>query len=667
MTGVKDPPALNPDGTPQRRYEIEPQEESKIGLRASIGLVLANGFVLLRNVLFESDAAAAPSVGAAKPEQGHIEEEIALAANTSNAGEKIAPEADEPGRRGSGSLSTLFSSQEQFYPDPSEPVEIQVTRSPLPPRPLNDNEALYAAPPGASVTLGNGDSPPPVGASPGGGGASRPLSGGLEDGSGDPDSTGSSPGSGSDFESGDNHEEDGDDKQNQAPRLNRLPVVTAPVILADLVSNQSVVIALSDLLQHAHDPDGDTLVVHNLTSSSGTLAQRSDGSWLFTPETDDVSDVSFSYAISDGHGEVAQTAFLDLVPPALSLIIGTPGTDTLVGTPQNDVIEGLDGDDVIHGREGNDVILGGSGNDRLLGGEGDDVIYGGDGDDVVFAGAGNDVVMGGNGNDVILGEEGDDRLFGEDGNDLISGGPGNDVIFGGAGDDRLYGDDGNDVMDGGDGDDLIEGGAGNDIAFGGNGDDVFVGAVGDGDDVYDGGEGSDTYDASAGTADLIVDLGAGTATSSELGADTLLSIENVVGGSGNDTLIANDEVNILTGGPGEDVFVFRSSKAAGKGKGSRDKILDFEVGDRIDLDDISEEFADAFEDTFKEQGIRRFVLIEQQEEFSKPGQIRFKYDTIDDKPVTVVQGNIDFDPDVEFEIELAGHYQLKDSDFYGAA
>ena len=720
MSAAREQQALNEDGTPRRKYELEEQEESKIGLRAAVGLVLANGFILLKNALLGDEADASPSAGVPERKPGKVGQDQTAYANSAVAETGKASSTEEESEAvGSGFSLSLFSTREPYYPDHSEPIEFEVVLSRLPPMPVNDNEVLYGATPGAGIDLSGGaGSPPPSGS---GGGGSAPPSHGTpnEEPGGNHDN---------DDDSDDDDDDDDDESQNQSPRTNRLPVVTAPVVLADLVSNHSIVIALSELLQHASDPDGDTLIVRNLASSSGTLVARSDGSWLFTPETDDISEVTFTYAISDGQGEVSQTALLDLVPPEVSRVIGTSGSDTLIGTPEADIIDALEGDDLILGREGDDVITAGDGNDRVIAGDGDDVVYAGKGDDVVFAGAGNDTVFGGDGDDVLFGEEGDDRLFGEAGNDTISGGPGADVIAGGDGDNRLFGNEGDDVIEageghdeieGGDGDDVIVSGGGNDIvagnagddfiaggegddtlcgnegndellggggndeidggagndtitagagddtAFGGEGDDVFVATAGDGNDAYDGGDGCDLYDLSATTADAVIDLQQGTATSDEIGTDTLTGIEAVVGGSGNDTLIAGDEVNSFTGGAGDDVFIFRTAKAAGKGKGGRDKILDFEVGDRIDLDDISEEFADEFEDTFEDQGIRRFILIGQQEEFTKPGQMRFKYDTIDEKEVTIVQGNIDYDPEADFEIELIGRHELKHSDFYG--
>jgi hypothetical protein len=51
-------------GLQKRRYEIEPAVESKAGQRLAIGLVLANSFLLLKNVLFgDSPAQSAPLPG----------------------------------------------------------------------------------------------------------------------------------------------------------------------------------------------------------------------------------------------------------------------------------------------------------------------------------------------------------------------------------------------------------------------------------------------------------------------------------------------------------------------------------------------------------------------------------------------------------------------------
>ncbi|MDP2901983.1 MAG: calcium-binding protein [Methylovulum sp.] len=84
------------------------------------------------------------------------------------------------------------------------------------------------------------------------------------------------------------------------------------------------------------------------------------------------------------------------------------------------------------------------------------------------------------------------------------------------------------------------------------GDDLIVGSAFD--DVLDGGEGLDGVSYVDETADIMVDLAAGTASGSSIGNDTIMNIEIVDSGSGNDTLIGNDAGNILRGMDGYDVI-----------------------------------------------------------------------------------------------------------------
>ena len=88
------------------------------------------------------------------------------------------------------------------------------------------------------------------------------------------------------------------------------------------------------------------------------------------------------------------------------------------------------------------------------------------------------------------------------------------------------------------------------------GNDTFVASLGDGNNTYNGVAGPDTYDLSATTANATVNLALGTASSLDIGTDTLTlnTIENVTGGAGNDTLVGNAQNNILTGGAGDDTL-----------------------------------------------------------------------------------------------------------------
>lgn len=82
--------------------------------------------------------------------------------------------------------------------------------------------------------------------------------------------------------------------------------------------------------------------------------------------------------------------------------------------------------------------------------------------------------------------------------------------------------------------------------------------------AVNGGPGSDTIDASGSGAPVLIDLFTGVATGSQIGINLLTSIENAIGGSGNDTLRGNTLANMLEGGPGNDVLT---------GNGGNDKFV----------------------------------------------------------------------------------------------
>ncbi len=484
-----------------------------------------------------------------------------------------------------------------------------------------------------------------------------------------------------------------DDDPRPTPWSNRLPVVTAPVMLGQLHVNSLLVISFSDLLENSYDLDDDQLSIENLKASSGTLEQTGPISWTFRPSEEDIDDVKFSYEISDGTGSISQHAALELLPPAGKVIEGSAGNDALPGTAYDDVIIGRAGDDLINAGDGDDIIFGSAGNDEIYAGDGDDIVYGGAGDDLIFGGAGNDHLFGDDGADKLFGESGNDELDGGagndeiyagDGDDIVYGGVGDDLILGGAGKDHLFGDDGVDTLFGESGNDELDGGAGNDQIFagegddlvhggdgddeltggddkdavdGGGGNDLFLATILDGDDHYSGGEGTDTYDISMTSADALVDLSQDIAVSSDIGEDRVEGIENVVGGSGNDVIVANDQTNILTGGAGEDIFVFNTASHASSSDGERDHITDLEVGDRIDISNID---GDEIED-----GNQSFQLIQNGSEFTEAGQIRTRYEYFDEEEHTIIEGNPDDDDDVEFEIDLDDHHDLDDGYFIG--
>jgi len=174
--------------------------------------------------------------------------------------------------------------------------------------------------------------------------------------------------------------------------------------------------------------------------------------------------------------------------------------------------------------------------------------------------------------DILTGDQSNNELNGYLGNDLLNGREGNDTLDGGAGNDSLSGGMGNDLLDGGDGSDRV---------------------------YY------------TGITAATVNLSQTTAQITGHGTDTILNVEHISSGSGNDRLTGNALGNSmsagegndtldggagndwlyggagndsLTGGLGNDVFVFNTMLGAG----NVDRINDLSVmDDTIRLDDAA--------------------------------------------------------------------------------
>ena len=135
------------------------------------------------------------------------------------------------------------------------------------------------------------------------------------------------------------------------------------------------------------------------------------------------------------------------------------------------------------------------------------------------------VIMGTSGADVLRGGAGSDQMQGGAGNDRLSGLTGNDLLKGDSGNDTLFGGDGNDTLNGGWGQEALTGGKGVDTA------------------VYDG------------LMKIVVNLGLTGPQDTGQGRDTLLSIENLRSGSGNDILTGSGQSNVLDGQGGNDKLI----------------------------------------------------------------------------------------------------------------
>ena len=256
---------------------------------------------------------------------------------------------------------------------------------------------------------------------------------------------------------------------------------------------------------------------------------------------------------------------------------------------------------ILNGNSGNNVLNGGAGNDKLFGGAGDDFIDGGFGFDTIDGGLGNDTtsyafysgpinanlatglvsfpgnsvftdrlisienLIGTAGNDTIIGNTADNSLFGEAGNDTINGGDGNDKLFGGAG---------NDWIDGGFGFDTIDGGLGNDTT---------------------------SYAFYGGPINANLSTGVVSFPGDSVLTDTLVSIENLIGTAGNDTIIGNTANNSLNGGAGNDSINGGDGVDTLIGGDGNDTLTGGAGADKFRFNSLSEK-VDTIQDFFRTQG-----------------------------------------------------------------
>jgi serralysin len=267
------------------------------------------------------------------------------------------------------------------------------------------------------------------------------------------------------------------------------------------------------------------------------------------------------------------------------LNITSDGNDTFYGEAGNDYIYGYTGNETHYGGDGNDTLLGSAGNDTINGGSGDDYMDGGTGIDTVdytywngggtynlatgqavfpsfytedilnfeniWTGTGNDTVVGSAAANVIATSGGNDNINGGDGNDLIYLGNGDDYLnILSSGDDTFYGEAGNDYIYGYTGNETYYGGDGNDTLLGSAGNDTING--GSGNDYMDGGTGIDTVDYTYWNGGGTYNLATGVASFPGFYNETILNFENILTGTGNDTVVGSAVANKIVTSGGND-------------------------------------------------------------------------------------------------------------------
>lgn len=237
------------------------------------------------------------------------------------------------------------------------------------------------------------------------------------------------------------------------------------------------------------------------------------------------------------------------------------------------------------------------------------------------------------------------NLDGRGGDDAIYAALGGDIIFGGTGDDTIYGFGG---------DDRIEGGAGFDVILGGDGSDTA------------------SYADQTGNVSIrLAEAGFSVAKIDGTLEDQLLSIENLVGGVGKDSLTGNGVANTLVGGDGADIlagsagqdtltggtradhFVFSDGDGLSPDRAIADVITDFNHGqrDQIDLAAIDADTANSGDQAFRFIGTGAFS--------GRAGELRFE---VTDGSA-FVSGDTNGDGVGDFTIKLDNVIVLETSDF----
>ena len=275
------------------------------------------------------------------------------------------------------------------------------------------------------------------------------------------------------------------------------PVNDPPVGANGAASTQEDIVLVATL-PVASDVDGDTLTyaLGGVAPTHGNVVVQPGGGYTYTPEANYSGSDGFSYFVNDGHGGASSWNIGLTITSVVDTFNGTSGADNMPGYPGADVYNGLDGNDTITPGTGNDTVNGGNGIDRVSYAERSAAVQVNLASNLATLGVELDAL---NSIEGAIGGSGNDSLTGDINYNIFFGGPGNDTLNGAAG---------NDVAD------------------------------------YRGG------------AAINVNLQTGVATQGA-DTDTLIGIEAIFGGTGNDVIRGFDGIeakygDTIRGGPGND-------------------------------------------------------------------------------------------------------------------
>jgi Ca2+-binding RTX toxin-like protein len=336
------------------------------------------------------------------------------------------------------------------------------------------------------------------------------------------------------------------------------------------------------------------------------------GTWMLDESGGGTDTVDFSPTTTVG---LSMNMAFDGIQPVhainLSLSLGS-------GATFENAIGGAGADSLI-GNSLDNTLQGGAGNDRLTGAAGSDLLIGGADDDTYFFGAAlipeaDQVTENVNeGTDTLsfiflttsvrlhLGETSAQsvhtnrtlRLNSSITFENASGGSGADTLIGNTLNNALIGGAGDDTLNGAQGSDLLSGGANNDTYLFGPSSSAEADEL-----TEDSDDGLDTLNFAFLTTDIVVNLGSNSIQPVHLNRTLRLNsgvlFENVIGGSGADTLFGNSLNNSLSGGAGNDRLIGAAGNDVLRGGANDDTYL-FGVATEAESDQLVENANDGID------------------------------------------------------------------------
>ena len=291
---------------------------------------------------------------------------------------------------------------------------------------------------------------------------------------------------------------------------------------------------------------------------------------------DNLSDVVFESAgTSSGTDTVLSKIGFHALGENVEILLLGSGAVTGVGNSLNNTITGNAFYNSLFGGAGADWLDGGSGRNTLNGGLGADTMIGGGDNDYFVVDNAGDSIVGGGGNDGIISEINAYTL--DSGFAALVLGASVTTGTGNSDNNTLSGNSLNNTLHGGSGEDTLLGDIGNDFYYINSSSDMVIEAVGRGTDAIEVSSVT-TYTLANNVERLLLGSGAWNGVGNSL--NNLLAgnadANSLSGAAGNDSLFGNDgddtllgalgsstgglgEIDTLTGGAGNDVFVLGTS------------------------------------------------------------------------------------------------------------